>query len=413
MSAGREQRTRLAPFMLIVSLFLFWGLANGFNGILVKQFRKAFELGYLQAILVDTSFYIAYFLFAIPAGLYIRRYGYKSAVVFGLLLYAAGALLFYPASELRAYGLFLGALFVIASGLAFLETSANPLVTLLGPQETAARRLNFAQSFNALGPISAVLIGRFFILSNVEYTPAQLAAMPAADAARFYAGEARAVQTPYLVLGAVVLFWALLVAWVRFPAVAAAPRAEEGEKASALLKHRHFLFGVVAQFFYVGAQAGTWGLIIPYAQHAVPGMAERTAADYLLASFIGFALGRFGGTALMGRIPAGRLLLLFASINVALASIAAFVGGEIGLYALTATSVFMSIMFPTIFASSIEGLGPLAKYASSCLIMAIIGGALLPLAMGQIADRSALQYAMAVPALCYGVIAAFARSARG
>jgi FHS family L-fucose permease-like MFS transporter len=409
--AKPSSRAALLPFILIVSLFAFWGLANGFNGILVKQFRKAFTLDYGEAILVDTAFYIAYFVFAIPAGLFIRRFGYKAAVVFGLLLYASGAILFYPAAMLREYGVFLAALFVIASGLAFLETSANPLVTLLGPPETAARRLNFAQSFNAFGPISAVLIGRSFILSNREFTPAQLAAMPAADATQYYAAEAHAVQIPYLVLGLVVLAWALLVASVKFPAIATEPEPARAP-ASGLLAKPHFLFGVVAQFFYVGAQAGTWGLIIAYAQRAVPGMSERTAAYYLLASFIGFATGRFAGTALMGRIDANRLLALFAAINVVLALLAAFVGGPLGLYALAATSFFMSIMFPTIFASSVQGLGRLTKIASSFLIMAIIGGALLPLAMGRIADLSGLAHAMLVPAFCYAVILTFALRSR-
>jgi len=413
-TATPPSRTALTAFVLIVSLFAFWGLANGFNGILVKQFRKAFTLDYGEAILVDTAFYIAYFVFAIPAGLFIRRFGYKSAVVFGLLLYAAGALLFYPAAALREYYVFLGALFVIASGLAFLETSANPLVTLLGPPETAARRLNFAQSFNAFGPISAVLIGRSFILSNREFTPAQLAAMPAADATRYYAGEAHAVQLPYLVLGIVVLLWALFVACVSFPPIATNVEPQQNAPpASLLLRKPHFLFGVVAQFFYVGAQAGTWGLIIPYAQHAIPGMAERSAAYCLLASFVAFAVGRFAGTALMGRIDANRLMTLAALANLALTLVAALAGGWIGLCALAATSFFMSIMFPTIFASAIRGLGALTKIASSFLIMSIIGGALLPLAMGQIADRSALPYAMLVPTLCYAVIFAFARGSRG
>jgi MFS transporter, FHS family, L-fucose permease len=262
-----------------------------------------------------------------------------------------------------------------------------------------------------------VLIGRNFILSNIEYSPAQLAAMPPAHAQAYFAAEAHAVQIPYLVLGVVVLLWALLVAGVKFPAIAASPGEKDAPvkagAASALMGKPRFLFGVVAQFFYVGAQAGTWGLIIPYAQHVVPGMAERTAANYLLASFIGFAAGRFAGTALMGRIRPARLMAVFAAANIVLTLVAALAGSVAGLYALTATSFFMSIMFPTIFASAIKGLGPLAKYASSFLIMAIIGGALLPLVMGRIADLSAIPYAMLVPAICYAVVFLFGAGLRG
>ncbi len=413
-----QARARLAPFILIVSLFLFWGVANGLNGVLVKTFRKAFTLDYTQSMLVDTAFYIGYFVFAIPASLFIRRYGYKSAVIVGLLLYGTGMLLFYPAAEIRVYGLFLGALFVTASGLSFLETSANPLVTVLGPPHSAERRLNFAQSFNAFGPISAVLIGRYFILSNIEYTPAQLAKMPPDAVTHFLVSTAHAVEAPYLVLSAIIFFWAALVTFVKFPAVAYANAGEAPSEGglrafAALLKRRHYVFGVVAQFFYVGAQAGIWGQTILYAQHAIPGMHERTAADYLLALFVGFLIGRFVSTALMGRIKADRLMAAFAVANIALTLTAALVGGLIGLYALVASSFFMSIMFPTIFASAIRGLGPLTKTGSSFLIMAIIGGATLPLLMGLIAKATTIQYAMVVPAVCFAVVFAFAVSARG
>ncbi|MEE7547979.1 sugar MFS transporter, partial [Xanthomonas sp. Kuri4-1] len=215
-------RTALVPLVLIVSLFFLWGMANNLNDILIKQFKKAFELTDLQAGLVQSAFYLGYFVFAMPAAIFMRRYSYKAAVVLGLLLYAAGALLFYPAAQVHAYGLFLLALFVIASGLAFLETTANPLVTVLGPAEGAARRLNLAQAFNPLGSISGVLIGQHFIFSGVEHTPQALAAMDPAARAAFLAAESAAVQVPYLVIGAVVLVWALAIALVRFPATTVA-----------------------------------------------------------------------------------------------------------------------------------------------------------------------------------------------
>lgn len=418
MAANRQRvsaQDAVVPFVLIVSLFLLWGVANSLNDVLIPQFRKAFTLSNLQSGLVQSAFYGGYFFLALPASFFMRRFGYKAAVVFGLLLYGAGALLFYPAAELREYAYFLGALFVIASGLAFLETSANPLVTVLGSPQSAEQRLNFAQAFNPLGVLSGIFIGRWFILSGIDYTPKQLAAMPPAAVAHFYASEAHAVEGPYLVLAAVVIVWALLVFLVPFPAVAGAG-ADEGAGTKGafgqLFRRPHYLFGVVAQFFYVAAQVGCWSFMIRYAQQAVPGMTDRSAADVLFWSLVGFTVGRFAGTALMGRIAPDRLMAVFAAINVLLTIVAAAAGGWTGLLALAATGFFMSIMFPTIFASAIRGLGPLTKAGSSLLVMAIIGGAVFTPLMGRIADLSAIHYAMFVPAVCFAVVFAFAATSR-
>ena len=202
---------------LVVSLFFLWGVANNLNDILIKQFKKAFELSDFQAGLVQSAFYFGYFTFAIPAAMFMRRFGYKGAIVLGLLLYASGAFLFYPAADKHAYGLFLLALYVIASGLAFLETSANPLITVLGPRESSAQRLNLAQAFNPLGSITGVLIGQQFILSGIEHTPDQIGAMTAAERATFYATESAAVQVPYLIIGTIVAVWAHIVLYLPFP----------------------------------------------------------------------------------------------------------------------------------------------------------------------------------------------------
>jgi FHS family L-fucose permease-like MFS transporter len=409
-SAKNGGKTGLA-FILIVSLFLLWGVANNLNDTLIPQFRKAFTLTDLQSGLVQSAFYAGYFVFAIPASLFMRRFGYKAAVVFGLLLYAVGAFLFFPASQLHAYPFFLGALFVIASGLAFLETSANPLVTVLGSPDKAEQRLNFAQAFNPLGLLIGVFIGRNFILSDAQLTPEQAAALPAAEAARFYEAQSQAVQLPYLVIGAGVLGWAMLVAFTKFPDVATRAAGEGGQAKGGfaqLFSRPHFLFGVAAQFFYVAAQVGVWSFMIRYVQQAEMGATERNGADVLFASLIGFTVGRFASTWLMGRVPPERLMALYAAANVALALVAALVGGQIGIYALAATSFFMSIMFPTIFASAIRGLGPLTKSGSSFLVMAIIGGALVAPLMGGISDSLSIQYAMLVPAFCFAVILAFA-----
>lgn len=403
-------RNAYAPaLILIVSLFLLWGLANSLNDTLIPQFRRAFTLTDLQSGLVQSAFYTGYFVFAIPASLFMQRFGYKAAVIFGLLLYAVGAFLFFPASELHEYGFFLGALFVIASGLAFLETSANPLVTVLGAPEKAEQRLNFAQAFNPLGVLSGIFIGRNFILGDTA-SPDEIAALPPAEAQAYFEAQSQAVQGPYLAIGAFVLFWALVVFLVKFPTIATA-RVEKADQPKggfgALLARRHFMFGVVAQFFYVAAQVGVWSFMIRYTQHVTPGATEQHGADILFYSLIGFTIGRFAGTWLMGKVAPEKLLGFYAAVNVALTLIAALVGGDVGLYALAGTSFFMSIMFPTIFATSIRGLGPLTKAGSSFLVMAIIGGAIVAPLMGGISDASSIQIAMLVPALCFAVICAF------
>jgi FHS family L-fucose permease-like MFS transporter len=331
-----------------------------------------------------------------PAALFMRRFGYKAAVVCGLCIFSLGAFLFYPAAEMHAYVYFLGALLVIASGLAFLETSANPMVAALGSPETSERRLNFAQAFNPLGVLSGVFIGRWFILSDKQLPSDQLA---------------HAVVWPYMGIGVCILLWALLVAKVKFPPVATA-RVEKGSgEAGGFLKlfaYPRFLFGVMAQFFYVAAQVGVWSFTIRYTQHAVPKIPITSAADILFWSQFSFMIGRFVGTALMGRINPDRLMAIYAGLGVILTLIAALVGGWAGVICLMATSFFMSIMFPTIFAGAIRDLGPLTKSGSSFLVMAIIGGAVAPPIMGLISGFSSMQYAMLVPSLCFAVILAFA-----
>lgn len=409
--------TALAPLVLIVTLFFLWGVANNLNDVLIPHLRKAFFLSDFQSSLVQSAFYLGYFILALPAGWVIQRYGYKVTVLVGLVTFGVGALMFYPAAELLQYGWFLTALFVIASGLAFLETSANPLITVLGDPARAEQRLNLAQAFNPLGAITGVLVGREFILSGVEPTKVELAAMTQAQLAAFQTAEAQSVQTPYLIVAAVVLTWAVLVAITKFPPKAQAPTPDDpnrlsmGQSIAALRNRRHFLFGVVAQFFYVGAQVGVWSFMIRYAQAEVPGMGEKTAASYLTASLVCFMIGRFVGTALMSRFSPTRLMATFATINIGLTLIAAFAGGQLGLYALAATSLFMSIMFPTIFANSLRELGPLTKTASSFLVMAIIGGAVLTAVMGVVSDLSAINYAILVPTVCFIVIGWFAWSA--
>lgn len=405
----------LFALVLIVSLFFLWGVANNLNDILIAQFKKAFLLSDFQSGLVQSAFYFGYFCFSIPAAIFMQRLGYRAAVIIGLFLYAVGALLFYPAAELREYHYFLVALFIIASGLAFLETSANPLIIVMGDEKHAARRLNLAQSFNPLGAITGVLVGREYILSGIELSEAEQAVMSASDLALYYQSEVEAVQGPYLVIAAIVVAWAILVMFARFPAVASKPLANDSAAGklkdfTQLFQHRFFVFGVVAQFFYVGAQVGIWSYMIRYGQLALPGTGEKTLAAYLTWSLVAFMLGRFVATALMHRVDAAKLMLFFSLANIILCGFAIVSVNQLGLYALAATSFFMSLMFPTIFALALQGLGSLTKAGSSFLVMAIIGGAVLTAIMGKISDMSAMNYALAIPLLCFVVISLFARA---
>jgi len=408
---------RLLPFVLIVALFFLWGIANNLNDILIAHFKKLFVLGDLQAGLVQSAFYLGYFCLAIPAALFMRARGYRAAVLLGLCFYGAGALLFWPAASQQSYPFFLAALFVIASGLSFLETSANPLIARLGPSESAARRLNLAQAFNPLGSITGIVIGSQFILSGVAHSPAEIAAMSPDALAQWRAGEAAAVQLPYLLIGLGVLAWAVLIRVTAFPAIATQRDVEEDVGAlddfRALLRDRRVLLGILAQFFYVGAQVGVWSFLIRYAEMAVPGTPERVAAGYLTISLVTFMAGRFVGSALMGVVRAPSLLAIFAVAGALLCLVATIAGGMIGIVALIASSFFMSIMYPTIFAETVDGLGARTKSAAALLVMAIIGGAVFPAVMGFVSDRTgSMVNAMAVPACCFLVVLAFALKVR-
>ena len=403
-----------ASTALVVALFAFWGMSNSLNDVLIPQFRKTFQLGDFASSFVQFATFIGYFTFAIPASLFMRRFGYRAAVVMGLVLFGTGALLFWPAAQYGEYHFFLGALFVVASGLSFLETSANPMIAAMGPAENADQRLNFAQMFNPLGTIVGVFIGKELILSDHAMAPEQIDALTPAAQAAWRAGELAAVKLPYLGIGCVVLLWALLVAITRFPPLATRGAEDSGRGAgfAGLKAFPHYWLGVLAQFAYVGAQVGVWSFVIRYTQFNAPGTAEKLAANNLLLTLALFFAGRFIGTLLMSKLRPAVLLAAFAVVDVALCLIAAGSGGNTGLYALLATSFFMSIQFPTIFTISLRGLGEHTKSGSSFLVMAIVGGAIIPPLMGLVSDASSINTAMFVPAICFAVVALFGFKSR-
>jgi MFS transporter, FHS family, L-fucose permease len=407
-----ERRFRV-PFILITSLFFLWAFGVNLNDILIPHLKKAFGLTDFQSSFIQVAFFGGYFLAAFPAGRMMEKIGYKKGILVGLFLCAVGAVLFVPASSSRVYGFFLLALFVMACGQSFLEVAANPYVTILGPAASAERRLNFAQSFNAVGAVLSPIIGRAFILTDVV-APAQIAAMSAGQLATYQAAEASTVKGPYLMIAGIFVVVAVLIQLAHLPDVQDVPAetdiATPGKKPASVLSHPHLVKGVIAQFFYVGAQVGVASFVIRYAQFAVPGTSSKKAALYLLLHQIGFMIGRFAGSATMKKIAAPRLLSVFAAASLVCAAVALLGSGLIPVAAVVLIGFFHSIMFPTIFALSIKGLGSQTKRGSSLLVMAIIGGAFFPAIMGRISDASSIQRAFVVPLLCYLFILYFGLS---
>jgi FHS family L-fucose permease-like MFS transporter len=364
----------------------------------------------LEAGLIQSAFYMGYFLLAIPAALVMRRFGYKSGFVIGLFLFSLGAILFWPAANVGRYSFFLVALFIIASGLSFLETAANPFVAQLGDPRTAARRLNLAQAFNPLGSIAGVLIGTIFIFSGVELNWRQVRNLQARHAYSSYLHtETLRVVTPYLVLSALTFMMLIIIAATRFPAALTESEHHHGGDGQlrSLLRRPHFLFAIAAQFAYVGAQVGTWSYFIPYIQ-AYTHEPEKAAGFFLTATLVLFGVGRFISAWLMRFVRPSRLMAIYAIVNTALAAIGVLFPGWIGVWALLLSSFFMSLMYPTIFAQGIRGLGENTKLGGSLIVMAIVGGAVLTPLMGFISVRfGGLATAYVVPALAYLLIAIY------
>ena len=395
------ERKYLLPFLLVTTLFFSWALAAQLNDILVRQFQKALELSRGQAGLIQTAFYFGYFFGAIPAGLVMKRFGYKNGILVGLALYCGGALMFYPAAEVRAFGVFLAALYIIAFGLAFLETAANPYVSVMGDPRTGPSRLNIAQSFYGIGAFLGPFLGSIFIFSGIEYTPVEIAALAQAELDAWRAAEAKTVQQPYLWLAACVAVVAALVFCSKFPALTEAVGDAAGAQQARvrdLFRHRHLVLAAVTQFFYVGAQVCIWSFFIDFTKDLSPETTEKAAGKLLAYGFLALMVGRFSGGFIMQRVAPQRLLLSYAVINIGLLGVAITTSGWLAIWALWLTTLFMSIMWPTVFALGVRDLGHLTKLGSSLMIMAIAGGAVFPPLMGYVADLSGdIQLSLLVP----------------
>jgi FHS family L-fucose permease-like MFS transporter len=406
------ERRYVVPLVLVTSLFFLWALGVNLNDILIPHLKKAFRLSDVRSSLIQTAFFGGYFLAALPAGWLMEKIGYKRGILVGLLTCATGALLFIPAASVRLYGFFLFALFVMACGQGVLEVAANPYVTILGPPESSERRLNLAQSFNSVGAVVTPIVGAAFILSGVEYSRAQLAAMTPAQLQAYEIAEADTVKGPYLVIAGLFLTVAALIFLSKLPEVREEEDAEPMPNVPGGLRglwpYKHLFKGVLAQFFYVGAQVGVASFVIRFAQYSTPGLPEKHAANYLKLHLLGFMLGRFAGSAIMKRVASSRLLSLFGMSALICLTVVLLGAGMTPMWALVLLGFFHSIMFPTIFALSLKHLGPHTKLGSSLLVMSIIGGALFPLIMGYISDRSNIRYAFLVPFVCHLYVLYFA-----
>ena len=382
----------LIPFILVTSLFFLWGFAHGCIDVLNKHFQELLNMSKAKSAFIQFVFYGGYFLMALPAGILMHKAGYKKGIIFGLLLFAAGAFLMLPATMIQTFGSFLFCLFVIACGLTCLETAANPYTTVLGPTESAERRINFSQSFNGLGWIAGPLVGGMLIFS-------------ANDNVNKFAS----IALPYMLIGTLVLIVALLFWRIKFPAIKEELH-EEGKDSTGslkdLLKHPHFVLAVIAQFLYVAAQTGVNSFFINYVTEEIPSLTNQQASQILGFGGMGlFWLGRFTGSTLIMRVVRpNRLLTVYAMANVITMALVVAGLGWISVVALFSTYFFMSVMFPTIFALGIKNLGPLTKKASSFLVMSIVGGAIIPVFMGLIADVSTMALGFIIPLVCFAFI---------
>ena len=400
----------LVPFVLVTFLFFLWGIPNNLTDVLIRQFMKSFAISRFEAALVQSAEFGGYFIMAMPAAFFMRRYGYKSGFVAGLLLFGLGTFLFWPAAVVAKYSFFLVALLVIGSGLSFLETASNPFIAQVGDPSSSERRLNFSQAFNPIGAITGVLIGTVFIFSGIELSAQEIDSLKAQHLYNAYLrSETLRVVKPYLVLGAIAVFWAVLILRTKFPAIQS-EHEEGGDHGHfrELFRFPHFWMAVAAQFLYVGAQIGTWSYFIQYVQEFTH-QPEKTAGYLLTGTLVAFGVGRFTSAYLMRFIAPYKLLGAYAVANVGLVTFGVLHPGWAGLLAILLTSFFMSLMFPTIFALGLKGLGPNTKIGGSLIVMAIVGGAMIPPLMGKIADAShSMAPAYIVPLLAYIAIAGYA-----
>lgn len=381
----------LFPFIIITSLFALWGIANDLTNPMVSAFKKVMpELSNVQASLVQFAFYFGYFFMALPAALFIRKFSYKSGIILGLILYASGAFLFYPAAILEEYNFFLLSLWVITCGLAFLETTANPLILSLGDNETSTRRLNLAQAFNPIGSLAGMIIAQVFVISALrsdDYTSEAYNALSGPELQSIKENDLAIISIPYLGLGVLVLFIMTIILFTKIPNTQHEEKISLSDSFKNLFTNRNYKYGVIAQAFNVGCQIMCWTYIFQYVDNLNENLGlNLVATNFNITAMISFLFGRWIGTALMKRINPSKMLMYFGLGGMLCSLGAILLPGIIGLISLVGISTFMSIMFPTIYGISLKGMGEESKIGSAGLVMAIVGGALMPVAQGWILD---------------------------
>src|ERR1700730_13223001 len=400
-----------APLATVTTLFFMWGFLTCLNDILVPHLKSIFDLGYAEVMLIQFAFFGAYFIFSIPSAKIIDWMGYQRSMVLGLLTMGLGAFLFVPAASVPSYPLFLVALIVLAAGITCLQVAANPYVTVLGKSSTASSRLNLTQAFNSLGTFLAPFFGSLLILTAAPKTIEEIRSL-APDALQAYRlHEAATVKTPYVGLGIAVVLLAIAIGSFKLPKIPHAQRAV-GEKVNdSIWKHPNLIFGAIAIFVYVGAEVSIGSFLVNYfSQPEIGGFTEKVAASFVAFYWGGAMVGRFIGSGLLQKIKTGHLLGICAVCAAALVTLSMLTSGHFAMWSIILVGLFNSIMFPSIFTLGVAELGPLTGDGSGVMIMAIVGGALIPLAQGALADRLGIHHAFFLPVICYLYILFFALS---
>jgi FHS family L-fucose permease-like MFS transporter len=409
-----DQKGNYRPALVVLtSLFFMWGLITSLNDILIPHLKSVFTLSYVQAMLIQFCFFVAYLVMSFPAGYLVQKLGYKRGIIIGLTVAGAGCLLFYPAAGLRSYPFFLAALFILASGITLLQVAANPYVAILGKPETSSSRLNLTQAFNSLGTTIGPFLGSLIILSIATKPAAELQGMAPEQLAAHAAAEASAVQTPYLGLAVILFIIAVIIALFKLPTIKEPDvPADHPEGQAAYHRHqsvwayRHLVLGAIGLFVYVGAEVSIGSFLVNFmGRPEIAGLSEDVAGKYLSLYWGGAMLGRFIGVAVLAKFKPGYVLAFNAVVVTLLLFVAMAFAGPVAMWALLLIGLFNSIMFPTIFTLAIEGLGPLTGKGAGVLCMAIVGGAVVPLIQGLFADYIGVLYSFLIPVVCYLYIA--------
>jgi FHS family L-fucose permease-like MFS transporter len=408
-SSAGTNASYLAPLSVLTSLFFMWGFLTCLNDIIIPHLKSVFELNYTQAMMIQFAFFTAYFVVSLPAGAIVKKVGYKTGIIIGLLVAALGCFLFYPAAGARSYAMFLGALFVLASGITLLQVAANPFVAVLGKPETASSRLTLTQAFNSLGTTIAPALGSILILGNAVKSKAQLAALSPAAADAYRAAEAASVQKPYLALTGALVLLAVAIAAFKLPKIEGSDDVTAAGSPSthkSAWSYRHLVLGAVAIFVYVGGEVSVGSFLVNYFKEpSIGGLTESAGAKLVSLYWGGAMVGRFLGTFTLRMWKPGKVLALHAVGSVALIALSMATTGSVALYSILAVGLFNSIMFPTIFTLAIDGLGKHTGQGSGILCMAIVGGALSPVLQGFVADGIGIHHCFIVALVCYIYIA--------